>query len=147
MIFKTILVIFRLFSNVSIFKLRPCERRKFPNFSFLQVSELFGYRSLEFFWKTSKFAKILQKIFGNKFGSKNPVFEAKTRVLGSKTVISEHSKFKEYSEFVLFQIFRKLQKNDVKIEFLFLQKTCSDSNSDSNIRVQVWYAGALLQIL
>jgi len=51
----------------------------------------------------SKFAKILQKKFGNKFRSKTPVFEAKTGV-------SKHYKFTEYSEFVLFQIFKKLQK-------------------------------------
>ncbi len=40
-----------------------------------------------------------------------------------------------------FQIFWTLQKNDVKIELQKLGKTCSDSNSDSNIRVQVLNAG------
>jgi len=30
-------------------KLRPCVRRKFPNFSFLRVLEMFGFRSSEFF--------------------------------------------------------------------------------------------------
>ncbi len=49
------------------------------------------------------------------FGSKNPVFEAKTGV-------SEHSKFMEYSEFVLFQTFQKLRKNYVKIAFRKSQK-------------------------
>jgi len=64
----------------------------------------------------------------SKFG-KNPVFEAKIWVLGSKTGVSKHSEFIEISEFVLFQTFRKLQKNDIKIEFWKSQKTCSNSNS------------------
>jgi len=46
-----------------------------------------------------------------------------------------------YLEFVLFQTFQKLRKNDVKIELGKSRKTRSDSNSDSNIRVQVWNAG------
>jgi len=106
----------------------------------------------------SEFTKILLKKFGNKFGSKKPVcgsinpvfgsknsiFEAKIGVLGSKTGVLEHFNLTEYSEFVLFQIFQKLQKNNVKIEFLFSQKTCSDSNSDSNIQVRVRYAGPYL---
>ncbi len=95
------------------------------NFSFSRVSELFGYQSLEFFLEnpsSSEFVKIWQKKFGNKFRSKTPVLEAKTGVLGSKTGGSEHSKFMEYSKFVLFRIFQKLQKNDAKIEFSFLQK-------------------------
>jgi hypothetical protein len=60
------------------------------------------------------------------FGSKNPIFKAKTGV-------SVNSEFTEYSEFVLFKIFQKLHKNYVKIQFLFLQKTHSDLNSNSNI--------------
>jgi len=40
-----------------------------------------------------------------------------------------------------FPIFRTLWKNDVKIELQKLQKTCSDSYSYSNIRVQVQNAG------
>jgi len=67
-----------------------------------------------------KFAKILQKKFGNKFRSKNPVF-------GPKTGVSDHSKFTEYLEFVLFRIFQKLQKMMLK--------------SNSDIWVWVWYAG------
>jgi len=50
-----------------------------------------------------EFSKISQKKFGNKFGSKtpvygskNPVFESKTGVLGSKTLVSKHSKFTDY---------------------------------------------------
>ncbi len=67
-------------------------------------------------------------------GKKKPVFQAKTGV-------SEHSRFMEYSEFVLFQTFLTLQKIDVKIELWKLRKTCSDSNSNSNIWVQVQNAG------
>jgi len=44
--------------------LRPCERQNFPNFSFLRVSELFGYQSLEIFRKypVSKFSKHYEKM-------------------------------------------------------------------------------------
>jgi len=47
----------------------------------------------------------------------------------------------ENSEFVLFQTFRKLQKNDVKIEFRKLQKTRSDSKTDSNVQFKVRNSG------
>jgi len=60
---------------------------------------------------------------------------------GSKTGVSEHSEFTENSEFVLFQTFQKLRKNDIKIEFRKSRKTRCDSNSDSNIQVQVRNAG------
>jgi len=66
------------------------------------------------------------------FGSKNPVFEAKTGVLGSKIGVSKYSKNMEYEEFVLFQIFQKLQENGVKIEFIFLLITRSNSNFNRN---------------
>jgi hypothetical protein len=33
------------------YQVRPCVRRKFPNFSFSRVSEMFGFRSSEFFRK------------------------------------------------------------------------------------------------
>jgi hypothetical protein len=51
--------------------LRPCVRWKFPNFSFLRVSEMFGCWSSEFFWKKQNFQtrKIFAKKFGKKFGN------------------------------------------------------------------------------
>jgi len=81
------------------------------------------------------------------FWVKNPVFEGlgvKVQKTGSKTGVSEHSEFMENSEFVLFrtfQTFRKLQKNDVKIEFWKLRKTRSDSKTDLNVRFKVRNAG------
>ena len=69
------------------------------------------------------------------------VFEAKTGVLGSKTGVSKHTELTENLEFVLFQTFQELQKNDVKIELRKSQKTHSDLNSNSNIRVQFRNAG------
>ncbi len=51
----------------------------------------------------------------------------------SETGVSKHSEFTENSEFVQFQAFQKLRQNDIKIEFRKLQKTRSDSNSDSYI--------------
>ncbi len=63
------------------------------------------------------------------------------RVLGSKTGVSEHSELTETSEFVQFQTFRKLRKNDIKIELRKSQKTRSDSKTDSNVRFKVWNAG------
>jgi len=63
----------------------------------------------------------------------NPVFEGfgvKVQKTGSKTGISEHSEFTENSEFVLFQTFQKLQKDDVKIKFRKWRKTRSDSKTN-----------------
>ncbi len=59
------------------------------------------------------------------FGIKKPVFEGfvvKVQKTGSKTGVSEHSKFTENSEFVLFRTFQKSQINDIKIEFLEITK-------------------------
>jgi len=64
-----------------------------------------------------------------------------TPVLGAKTGVSEHYKFTENSEFVIFLTFRKLQKNDVKIEFWKLRKTGSYKKTYSNVRFKVWNAG------
>jgi len=82
--------------------------RNFQIFHFFEFWNCLVTKVRKFFGKTgfSEFAKIHKK----KFGSKTPV-------LGSKTGVSEHSEFTEYSKFVLFRIFQKLQKNDVKIEF------------------------------
>jgi len=55
--------------------------------------------------------------------------------------VSEHSKFTENLEFVLFQIFQKLQKNDVKIKFWKSQKIRSDSKTDSNVWFKVHNEG------
>jgi hypothetical protein len=61
---------FTIVIHVSLFLLlilRPCVRRKFQNFSFLRVSEMFGFQSSEFLGKTrtfqnrKNFAKIVQK--------------------------------------------------------------------------------------
>jgi hypothetical protein len=70
-----------------------------------------GYRSSEFFkniqsFRTREnFAEIVRNKFGNNFlflGQKNPVFEVKTGVLGSKTGVSEHSELsKNYEKMTL----------------------------------------------
>jgi len=128
---------------------------------------MFGFRSSEFFWKNTNFLN-LQKFCENSlkiiscflvknpcflvktpcFLVKNPCFGVKkfgksweTPVLGSKTGVSEYLEFMENSEFVLFRTFRKLQKNDVKIEFWKLRKTCSDSKTNSNVWFKVRNAG------
>jgi len=68
----------------------------------------------------------------------------KTLFLGQKvrksleTGFSEHS---EISEIVFFQNFQKLQKNDVKLELRKLQKTHSDSKTDSKVWLKVRDAG------
>ncbi len=47
----------------------------------------------------------------------------------------------EISEIVLFQTFRKLQKNDVKLELRKLRNIRSDSETDPKVRLKVWNAG------
>jgi len=47
------------------------------------------------------------------------------------------SECSEILEIVLFRNFRKLRKNDVKLELRKSQKTCSDSK----VRLKVWNAG------
>ncbi len=98
--------------------LRPCVRQNFPHFLFWRVSEQFGFRSSEIFWKylvfsnSQKFcensSEISSEISSEKiscFWVKKPVFEGfgvKVQKIGSKTGVSKHSKFMENSEFVLF---------------------------------------------
>jgi hypothetical protein len=61
-------------------KIRPCVRRKFSNFSFSRVSEMFGFRSSEIFRKKPEFSnsrnfceKVWKKVrkfkFRKKFGN------------------------------------------------------------------------------
>ncbi len=49
-------------------RVRPCVRRKFLNFLFSWVSEMFGFWSLEFFWKNPDFSNS-QKFRKNKVGN------------------------------------------------------------------------------
>jgi len=134
--------------------LRPCIRRNFPNFLFSQVLEMFGCRSLKFFWKKWNFwtRKILAKKIGKKFGNlsleksldinqncsqfwkfqKNYVkfeFLVKKPCFGWKSlkkVCEKFEKSSEISKIVLFRTFRKLRKNDFKLELRKSQKTRSD---------------------
>jgi len=101
---------------------------------------------MEIFWKNPVFPnlqKFCKKKFGNKFGSKTPVFGSKKPVLKQKQGYwGQKRGFRIFQIYGLFgicsvQIFQKLQKNYVKIEFLFSRKT----RSDLNIRVRVRYAG------
>ena len=43
--------------------------------------------------------------------------------------------------FALFQTFQKVHKNDIKIELRKLQKTNSNSKTDSNVRLKAQNAG------
>ncbi len=67
------LVFLRDFSSSEV---RPCERRKFPYFLFSRVSEMFGFRSSEIFWKYPVFSnsqkfceKVQKKVRKLKFGN------------------------------------------------------------------------------
>jgi len=70
-------------------KVRPCERRNFPNFSFREfqnslVIEVWKFvGNIRSFRTLKNFVKIVWKYFPV-FGSKNPVFESKNPVLGQK---------------------------------------------------------------
>jgi len=79
-----------VFLYLFYYRVRPCVRRNFLNFSFLRVSEKFGCQSSEIFWKKLEFSnsqnfreKVWKKVwkfkFGKKFGnySKMYVFESK----------------------------------------------------------------------
>jgi hypothetical protein len=73
--------------------------------------------------------------------SKKPVFWSKNPDLegfGFKRGVYEHSYITENSEIVQFQTFRKLQKNDAKIEFRKSQKTRFDPKNGSNVWFKVW---------
>jgi len=84
-----------------------------------------------------------------KFNENKPVFES--TVFGSKSLekvwkssdtgFSECLEFTEILEIVLFQTFRKLRKNDVKLEFRKSQKTRSDSKTYSKVWLKVRNAG------
>jgi len=53
------------------------------------------------------------------------ILRSKTYILRSKTGVSKYSIYTEYLEYFLFHIYGIYR---VKIEFVFSQKTCSDSN-------------------
>ncbi len=57
------------------------------------------------------------------------------------TGFSEHSEFIEISEIFLFGTFRKLRKNDDKLELRKLWKTRSDSKTDSKVLLKVGNTG------
>ncbi len=142
-IFKEALYFWSSLGSIKV--LRKTEFSEFFIFASFRIVPLWKFGKTRF----SEFAKISRKKFGNMFGSKNPLFEAKTEVLGSntwvlwsKTGVSLYSEFTEYSEFVLFRIFRNYKKMMSK-----LRKTHSDSNSDSNIWVRGRYAGPCRSIL
>jgi len=65
------------------------------------------------------------------FESKNPVFGSKSSEKVQKSSETGFSKHSEISEIVLFQNFRKLQKNDAKLELRKSKKNCSDSKTYS----------------
>jgi len=62
---------------------------------------LFGYQSSDILGNFLEISSGQKPLF---LGLKKPVFEAKTGVWGSKTGVSKHSKYMEYSELVLFRI-------------------------------------------
>jgi len=59
----------------------------------------------------------------------------------SETGFSECSEILEILEIVLYRTFQKLRKNDVKLELRKSRKTCSDSKTDSKVRLKVQNAG------
>jgi len=74
-------------------QIRPCFRRNFPNFLFSRVSEMFGCRSLKFFFgKNRNFwtREIFTKKFGKKF--RNLSSEKSLGINRSCTSISKISK-------------------------------------------------------
>jgi len=115
----------RMSRDFSMLKVRPCERRKFLNFSFSRVSELFGYRSWEFFWKNpffSEFAKILWKKFGNKFGSKTLDLEAKTGVLCQKQGFLKIPNLQNIQNLFYSEFSKNYEKMMLKLNFYFHEK-------------------------
>jgi len=58
-----------------------------------------------------------------------------------ETGFSKCLEISEILEIVIFQNFRKLQKNDVKLQLLKSRKTRSDSKTDSKVWLKVRNAG------
>jgi len=98
---------------------------------------MFGFQSSEFFWKNRNFSNSQKRRENSSeliscFWVKKPCFWVKK--FGNPCF----GEFMENSEFVLF---RKLQKNDVKIETQKSRKTRSDSKPDLNVPFKVQNAG------
>ncbi len=110
---------------------------KFQKSSFFEVRnflEITGFFKLvKFFWK--------------KFGNNFLLLGQKTLFLGQnvqkswETGVSKNSKLTKILEFVLFQTFQKLWKNDDKLELQKLQKTHSGSKTYSNVQFKARNAG------
>jgi len=75
------------------------------------------------------------------FLGQKTLFLGKTVWKSLETGFSEHLEITEILEIGLFQTFQKLRKNDVKLELQKLQKTRSDSKTDSKVWLKVWNAG------
>ncbi len=129
------------------FKLRPCERQNFPNFSFSRVSELFGYQSWEIFQKNPVFLNSRKK-FGNKFGSNTLFFGLKILFLSQKQGFwGQTQEFPNIQNLqnVWNLFYSEFSKNYIKWCQNWIFIFAKNSNSDLNIRVQVQYAGPYLK--
>ncbi len=90
------------------------------------------FKNIHFFWTRKESSEIS---LGQKtlfLGQKNLFLRQKQGFLNIPNLWNIQNLF--YSEL------SENYKNDVKIKLRKSQKTCSDSNFDSNIRVQVWNA-------
>ncbi len=155
-------------TSISIkIKVRPCIRRNFPSSSFLRVSEMFGCRSSEFFWKKMEFLnslnfckKVWKKVWkfmlfqkfwkttkSLSFWVKKPCFWVKkfgkslesSEKFGNR-VFQTFGNFRNFGNCSILN-FPKLRKNDVKLELRKLPKTRSNSKTDSKVWLKVWNAG------
>ncbi len=124
--------------------LRPCERQNFPNFSYSHVSELFGFRSSEFFLEKPGISEFIKKSSEISLGQTPLLLGQKTLFLRQKQGFwGQKQGFPNIPNLRIIQnlFYSKFSKNYVKIEFLFLRKTHSDLNSNLNIQFQVRNAG------
>ncbi len=136
--------------------LRACVRRKFLNFSFLQVSEMFGFRSSDFFLKKPNFSNS-RKFRENSseisweiiscFLSQKPLFlgqkDRKPLFWGQKQGFLNIRNLRKIHNLFYSELSLNYEKMTLKSNFGNCKKTRSDSKTNSNIRFKVWNAGPI----
>ncbi len=115
----------RMSRDFSMLKVRPCERRKFLNFSFSRVSELFGYQSWEIFWKNPFFPnspKFCEKSSEISSGQKPLIWRQKQEFWGQKQGFLNIPNLQNFQNLFYSEFSKNYEKMALKLNFYFHKK-------------------------
>jgi len=131
------------FGNFSEKKRNFWTRKIFAKKFGKKFRNLSSEKSLDINQNCTSISKILKNYVKFEFLSQKKLFLGKKVWKCLETGFSKHS---EILEIFIFRTFRKLWKNDVKLELRKLWKTCSNSKTDSKVRLKFGMQGLKLLI-